>query len=294
MDKEYNLNHKIVKLWKNIDSELKKEYNFLKRIPKFYTRPKKDSILFIGLNPAYQKDRFKGLDLKVNPDNFDGIIDNYDIAKIANFEKDSQDKNSENYYGKYFNDLNYIADNILRKKNGGINFEQCDMFLMRETDATDVKKLVEFDEGFRYRQIEILKEYFKDAKPRMIIIPNHEVSKNYYRYILNDKIKKISFPIAKNIPLIKQVWTIDQYIKDKDNAFEKTLDITNKEHLQKVRDFHQQYKSNKAYKDPIDLIEYSFNKKIPTVLWKTFQHSHISNLKREILCLQLKDILKHF
>ena len=283
------INNEIVNFWKSLNEDLIKNNPFLKRVPQFYVKPKENSILFIGLNPSFQEDRFNDIELKLNPDNFfESKIEEIDVIKIAEFGKKSHDEKEENYYGRYFDDLNYISNHLLDKYDG-VNFEQCDMFLMRETQAGKVEKLIKSNNEFRVRQIEILKEYVDQAKPRMIIIPNSVTSNNYMKYVLNIPNQKF---IAKNDELIKQILDIDQYIKNIDNDFKHTLEINDNDGKHRVKELYENYRKNERYNNPKKLIKYSYEGKIPTILWKTFQHGHLSNLQREILILELKQILE--
>lgn len=284
------INNDIVNFWQSLNDDLIKNNPFLKRVPQFYIKPKENTILFIGLNPSFQKDRFNDIELKLNPDDFfESKIEESDVIKIAEFGKKSHDKREEkHYYGRYFDDLNYISNQLLDKYDG-VNFEQCDMFLMRETQAGKVEKLIKSNNEFRIRQIEILKKYVNDAKPRMIIIPNSVTSNNYMKYVLNSPNQKF---IAKNDELIKQILSIDQYIKNIDNDFKRSLDIKDNDRMPRVKEIYENYRNNERYKNPKELIKYSYEGKIPTVLWKTFQHGHLSNLQREILILELKQILE--
>ena len=283
------INNDIVNFWKSLNEDFIKNNPFLKRVPQFYVKPKENSILFVGLNPSFQKDRFNNLELKLNPNNFfESKIEEIDVIKIAEFGKKSHDENEANYYGRYFDDLNYISNHLLDKYDG-VNFEQCDMFLMRETQSGKVEKLIKSNNEFRVRQIEILKEYVNQAKPRMIIIPNSITSNNYMKYVLNISNQKF---IAKNDELIKQILDIDQYIKKIDNDFKQTLNIKDNNGKHRVKELYEKYRKNERYNNPKKLIKYSYEGKIPTILWKTFQHGHLSNLQREILILELKQILE--
>ena len=90
------INNDIVNFWKSLNEDLIKNNPFLKRVPQFYVKPKENSILFVGLNPSFQRDRFNDLELKLNPDNFfESKIEEIDVIKIAEFGKKSHDEKEE-------------------------------------------------------------------------------------------------------------------------------------------------------------------------------------------------------
>ena len=97
--------------------------------------------------------------------------------------------------------------------------------------------------------------------------------------------------ITKNDELIKQILDIDQYIKILIMT-SNTLDINDNDGKHRVKELYENYRKNERYNNPKKLIKYSYEGKIPTILWKTFQHGHLSNLQREILILELKQILE--
>jgi hypothetical protein len=176
------LNDHITELWDKF-SVLFDDYNseVMKRVPSYLSIPKfKDKILFIGLNPAFQK----RIETHKNFINYyyRATITIDEITFFSKINNDSKVASSNYYYGKYFNLLHNFA-----KKLGEDGFEHCDLFLMRETDSKVVKKMVENNNGglneFGLEQLNILKSHIANLNPKVIIIPN-AMAAEYYRQII--------------------------------------------------------------------------------------------------------------
>ena len=178
----YYLNTQITELWNKFNlifDDYHKE--IMKRVPSYLSVPEtKDKILFIGLNPAFQKreeTHKKFINYSFNSD-----INNEEIQYFIKINKDSKDPFNDFYYGKYFNLLHNFA-----KKLGEDGFEHCDLFLMRETDSKVVKRMVENNDGglneFGLEQLNILKSHIANLNPKVIIIPN-AMAAEYYRQII--------------------------------------------------------------------------------------------------------------
>jgi hypothetical protein len=145
----------------------------MKREPKFYKKPEKNKLLFIGLNPDFsikQKHNYliKPLNFRAN--------------RKADIPLTKSNFDIEQYSPKYFSFLQEISEKI--SQNG---FEYCDIFLMKESNSRIVEKLVSNDHTnpFVKEQLEILTQFIKDAKPELIIIPNAVASRIYKRTYLN-------------------------------------------------------------------------------------------------------------
>lgn len=178
----YYLNTQITELWNKynlIFDDYHKE--IMKRVPSYLSVPEtKDKILFIGLNPAFQK--IEETHKKFINYSFNSDIENEEIHYFTKINKDSKDPSNDFYYGKYFNLLHNFA-----KKLGEDVFEHCDLFLMRETDSKAVKRMVENNDGglteFGLEQLNILKSHIANLNPKVIIIPN-AMAAEYYRQII--------------------------------------------------------------------------------------------------------------
>jgi hypothetical protein len=179
----YNLNDKITNLWKK-PHDFTDNYHqeIINRVPSYLSKPNSDNkILFIGLNPAFQK-REESHKNFINY-SFKSDITNEEIQYFIKINEDSKNpNNSDLYYGKYFNILHSFSRKL--EMDG---FEHCDLFLMRETDSKVVKQMVENLDGdlneFGKEQLDILKTHISNLNPKVIIIPN-AMAAEYYRQII--------------------------------------------------------------------------------------------------------------
>jgi hypothetical protein len=186
----YDLNNKITNLWKAYNIKFDDYFNvIMKRSPNYLNKPNSNNkILFIGLNPSFQKRNEKHkdfIDYSFNPNVTKEEIINF--CKINYYSKVKSPTNKL-YYRKYFEVLHKFADS-LGEKDG---FEHCDLFFMRETNSKIVKKMVEETNGdlnkFGKEQLKILKFYITNLNPRAIIIPNALASRYYKQTILQNSI----------------------------------------------------------------------------------------------------------
>ena len=183
----YYLNDKISDLWNRFsiqfsDLDCKK---CMERVPNYYLKPTPNKILFIGLNPAFQ-DNKSTINYSFSPP-----ISTERMYEIALDNESSKTKGKGNYYGKFYNILHDISDELISEESNQKKFEHCDMFLMRETNSRIVKQMVEKKEGglnqFGLEQIDVLKSYIEDAKPSIIIIPNAMSADYYLQYVLGNQ-----------------------------------------------------------------------------------------------------------
>lgn len=200
----YKLNDKINNLWKEYNESVSPIHG-IKLIPNYVTRPQKNKLLFIGLNPAFQLPEDKEeADKKLKQFAFKQTIDNNSILKWAQENESSKREGSHNYYAKYFGKITDVANQIESSTNNKQLFEHCDLFLMRETDSELVRGMVEGKDGylneFGREQIGILEEYVKDAAPKIIIVPNAMVSK----YLISNLVDKLSYNEQKGCYFLKQ------------------------------------------------------------------------------------------
>lgn len=167
----YQLNDKITNVWQEKFECLIGFERVMKRMPSYFTKPYKNKILFIGLNPAFPN-KYEDGEL----DGFNSNITKEDIKRIAQINFESKVKGNIYYYGRYYNIFYEIINELMEEK-----FEHTDMFLMRETDSKKVEKMIYNDNGnsineFAKAQLNILWEFIIDAEPKMIIIPNKMAS----------------------------------------------------------------------------------------------------------------------
>lgn len=153
--------------------------------PLFYNNFKKNSILFIGMNPSFSSSGFKTIlkDTKyekITPEKF---------FKWSNVSKKSKSINdcieieelAKEKYNKYFGKIKEISKKLDKE------WEHIDLFLYRETNQKDFlkkviekhnkeKKEVKFTD-FGLDQIKIFKKVLNKIKPRCIVVINAKSSK---------------------------------------------------------------------------------------------------------------------
>jgi len=179
----YYLNDEITRLWKKFHV-FSNDYckTVMDRVPSYMSIPKSnDKILFIGLNPAFQKREESNknyINYFFSPD-----ITNEQIQYFIKINEESKNPQNTNlYYGKYFNVFHSFSGKL--EMDG---FEHCDLFLMRETDSKVVKQMVENLDGnlneFGKEQLDILKIHISNLNPKVIVIPN-AMAANYYKQII--------------------------------------------------------------------------------------------------------------
>jgi len=179
--KNPKINHKIIELWSKYFKDNPSVY-----APIFYDDFKRNSILFIGMNPSFSLKGFK-LILKntehsnINPISFfkwkniflnQNLID--DCIKIENYSKN-------NYF--YFDRFVEISKKI------GIDWQHIDLFLYKETSQKDFKEHIMDGKKlnqFAIDQINLFKEILFEIKPQCIIISNAFASEIFREYFDNN------------------------------------------------------------------------------------------------------------
>ncbi len=172
MRNEY-INQKILSLWKKYDGKSGKLYPLL--FPEF----KKNSILFIGLNPSFNKK-------EINKVNEGTDIQHIDFVKYCrktnkNLNPNYLIKLEENAQKKpypYFSKFSEIA-----KELDFATWEHIDLFFYRLTSQKEFKRVVEYKEdknkirfnnfnNFGEEQLKISLEIIKKINPKVIVVTN--------------------------------------------------------------------------------------------------------------------------
>jgi len=179
------INNKILDIWRE---ELPKEKNPL--APLFFPNFEKNCILFIGLNPSFNKNwlrnnpKLKGLSLT----DFRWVKNKTPkIEKLLEFEKVAK----KNY--PYFNRFNEIA------KDSKIDWEHIDLFFYRKTSQNNLKPLVIKEEKdklvklttFGQAQFNLCSKMIKKIRPQVIVVVNALASK-IIKSELKDKISALN------------------------------------------------------------------------------------------------------
>ena len=155
MENQY-INQKIIELWKDYPEEIRGT-NWPVLWPEF----KKDTILFVGLNPSLTKK----IPLYSNKD----LENEEKILEIIEKERKSMDK----YH--YFDPFKKIAKNIGFEEN---NFDHIDLFFYRETSS---KRFMSFlnnpkNKEFKEDQLKISLDAISKTQPRVILVANKNAS----------------------------------------------------------------------------------------------------------------------
>ena len=183
----YQVNSEILAVWKkheNIDAP------FMKRIPLFYTKPKTNCLLYVGFNPSFNEkfmSKLKAESVKSGKSysfdyNTKTEFSEENINEVAEYEAGASIPGHEFFYEPYFKKLKKVSERI----GFGDNFENIDLFFMRETNSKEVKKSINYGKDdkelnqFAEDQLAISEKIIKEAKPIVIIVIN-AASSNIYK-----------------------------------------------------------------------------------------------------------------
>ena len=179
------INLQIFNLWKEYGHL---SFRCMNRIPLFYSKPKKDCLLYVGLNPSFNEKFITKIEQE-NDINFnwkrDFLLTNKIIEKIVEIESGVKDENNKIFYKSYFGRLSRFAQKV------GCDYEHVDIFFLRETNQTEVKKVI-FDRGeslneFAKAQIKLSFKIIEETKPKVILVINALASKIYYNEFLHNQ-----------------------------------------------------------------------------------------------------------
>lgn len=176
------INNKIIKLWNKHFANNSEVY-----APLFYDKFKKDSILFVGMNPSFSANGFKSI-LKnteyssINPSLFfkwnkissDLNLIN-DCIKIENY--------AQTKYSLYFGRPIEISKKL------GIDWQHIDLFLYKETSQKDFVKRILNGKNlnqFALDQISLFEEIIIEINPKCIVVTNAFASELLREHIKND------------------------------------------------------------------------------------------------------------
>ena len=180
--KNKRINNKIIKLWNKYFEDDKKVYG-----PLFYDNFKKDTILFVGVNPSFSSKGFKSIlkDTeyeKINPEKF---------FKWSNLSKNPKLINDcinvENY--AYKNYISYFARPAEIADSVSLDWQHIDLFLYKETNQSSfMSRILEKGElnQFGLDQLAIFKDVLKATSPRAIVVTNAFGSETFRKYLAND------------------------------------------------------------------------------------------------------------
>ncbi|MDA3886355.1 MAG: hypothetical protein PF638_12240 [Candidatus Delongbacteria bacterium] len=156
-------NNIILELWKAQNgSEL------VKLAPLLYNEPKKNSILFIGINPSFSKKGFISIlkDTKYE----------YVLKNLKDFYSTSIDYTNKIYKFKEIEEIarkkiNYF--NKFRKisKESNLDWDHIDLLQIRETNQQNIKDIIK-ENKFLKDQIKLSVELINYIKPKMIVVEN--------------------------------------------------------------------------------------------------------------------------
>lgn len=136
--KMVEINEKIINLWKEVGR------NYSELAPLLYPDMKPNSILFIGMNPSFNKKWIKKhltkIDLNEIPEEFfdrKKLGDDSRIKKWIKFEEDAITD-----YPTYFKKIRIVTSYLNNHLNEKLDFNHIDLFPIRETSQLDAIKRV--------------------------------------------------------------------------------------------------------------------------------------------------------
>lgn len=184
--KYYDLNDDLICLWINERKENNYHSGF-NYVPAFVEKPKKNAILFIGLNPSIEDSdiKEKTFCFKTKEEKLIGEDRKNTVMNFAEQNSESKQKNTTQYNSKYYDKINSVYDNIIKgalaENNNLPAFEHTDMFPIREKKSKELYKLVKQKSSknltkFAEESLNILEKYIRDCEPSIIIIPNKYAS----------------------------------------------------------------------------------------------------------------------
>ncbi|HAV57971.1 MAG: hypothetical protein A2003_13365 [Acinetobacter sp. GWC1_38_13] len=195
-----SINKEILKLWAQLNEDGGDDLTI--RCPLFYTSNlgvKKNTILFVGLNPSYNESF-----LKLNASQLIPLfndwrkIDDDNIKQIIEFDNSLKKidkitlKTKYSYFQKFQDIVEYLKRN--RKHNELLEWEHLDLFLIRITSQAKFKDLIyEKDDqkilnSFAKEQIKLFKILIDLIKPKLIVVANAYASKIFKEEIYKNSI----------------------------------------------------------------------------------------------------------
>jgi len=176
------INKIIIDLWQRNFSNDSKVY-----APLFYGNFIKNSILFVGCNPAFSQVSFarilRGTEYeKIKPLSFfkwSNISKDWkNVEKLISIEKYAIEK-----YARFFGPLRNIAEEVK------LPFQHADLFLYRQTSQREFYKRI-FKKSkinkFGLDQVDIFKKVINEAQPKIIVVANAFASR-----VIQDKFKNL-------------------------------------------------------------------------------------------------------
>ena len=167
------IHNKVIELWENQDIS--------KRVPLFYSDLKKNSLLFIGLNPSFSETGFKRILKDTDYENIVSDLEDYfsfdkfEKKKIKDFQKIGQISREKYQYFTKFKDLSEAIK---------CDWEHIDLLFMRQTNQKEVEKMLKINGQFIREQIDLTTGLIKTLTPKMIVVENAFVSR-----ILKEKLE---------------------------------------------------------------------------------------------------------
>lgn len=167
-------NKQIIKLWRDNFEEISKIYpDRNPRWPVLSPDFKKDTILFIGINPSGDTDSKSNKEFLIK--DFENLENKDKIEEIIRIEK----KNIwEKGYGKYFAPFEKISKELFGKED---NFNHLDLYFLRLRSSKNFINLLEEDvkrkEKFFEPQLNIsINLILNNIKPKIIFVANKNAS----------------------------------------------------------------------------------------------------------------------
>ena len=213
-----DLNGELLKIWGSYKGKIKKKDG---KVVSPFLSPcylsdtlvtNECKLLIIGLNPSYSYPNWKKvlkkeippeqnitqklrdlreeiLDYSIGADKKNESIDNY-----CKFRKDEINKNDLTYLAssasdknegvQYFSKIRELAEEILMLEKS--NWRHLDIFYYRETKQNRIKNLIDINEDFFNRQMDITKRLILKLEPSMILVSNAFAGEKFRKMFADD------------------------------------------------------------------------------------------------------------
>lgn len=161
-----NINDRIINLWKSTPDEY-----INRRMPFLLNKIKKNSIIFIGINPSFSEKGFTKSLEKSQYSKLD-IKEFYTFPQSPIFDIETSLKIEEETKGNYpyFNKFKELAKSI------NTHWNHIDLFYIRETSQNNLNKYI-FSKNlelnnFAEEQLKITKTVLEQAEPKILVVAN--------------------------------------------------------------------------------------------------------------------------
>lgn len=177
-------NKRILDLWSTFwgkefhKDKYKKYESILRRKPLTYPFLIKAELLFIGINPSFNEAKILSPHIKECYKNYEYYLSDSEIKKKFD-ELTSANRTAWRKGSPYSSELIKVSEYL-----GNMNWEHVDMFYIRETSHSTVKRILKLNENFKNDQIKLTCEIIEKIDPKIIIVNNAYVSELFRKGLI--------------------------------------------------------------------------------------------------------------